>query len=65
MWRRTIPTPSTYTCSACGETYEKGWTDEEADAEYAEEFNGYTGPCEIVCDDCYQAVMKWVREHGH
>lgn len=47
---------STYKCSVCGETYDKGWSDEEAEAELAENFGVPKEDCDIVCDDCYKAM---------
>lgn len=47
-----------YTCSMCGETYEKEWSDEEADKE-CEELFGVTKAdvaCDVVCDDCFQLI---------
>ena len=51
----------TYTCDACGGTFESGWTEEESQAEYSIEF-----PKEkaagveraVVCEECYQRLMK-------
>ena len=48
-----------YTCAYCGETHQKGWSDEEA----KEEAKGVFGedvferePVVIVCDDCYKLM---------
>ena len=49
----------TYTCEMCGETYERGWTDEEAAAEFLATFGRPPEPGEtdaIVCDDCYKTL---------
>lgn len=45
----------TYTCAMCGETFESGWTDAEAQAEALRDF----GPIpktdqRLVCDVCYE-----------
>ena len=43
-----------YKCDSCGNIYEKGWSDEEAEKEQLEVF-GYI-PLEeraIICDDCF------------
>jgi hypothetical protein len=50
-----------YTCALCGETFEKGWSDEEAHAETREKFLGFDPEkdCAVICDDCYQAFMAW------
>jgi len=51
-------TPNEFRCAQCGEVFEKGVTDEEASAERDE--NGWSGvECDLVCDDCYNAVLKW------
>lgn len=49
-----------YTCEMCYNTYEKGWSDIEADKE-AEELwrmkdatNNLQGS--IICDDCFQKI---------
>jgi hypothetical protein len=47
---------NTFTCEACGGTFEKGWTDEEA-AERAG--NGWDGTdCSVACHDCYLKIME-------
>lgn len=48
---------NTYICAMCGEEFEKGWTDEEAEAE-AKEFYGKIPESEkaIVCDDCFNKI---------
>lgn len=49
--------PEQYTCEACGETFDKGWSDEEAILELEEEFPGFaTSDCGLVCDDCYKKM---------
>jgi DNA-directed RNA polymerase subunit RPC12/RpoP len=51
---------NTYTCAACGEEFENGWTDEEAEAEYQAAFTGDAeagAPKDTVCDDCYHKIM--------
>ena len=46
-----------YTCAVCKETFETGWTNEEAEVELAETFPGYTpAECSVVCDDCYKKM---------
>ena len=47
-----------YQCAACGGMFEKGWTDEEADAERKELFpNLAESESAIVCDDCFKKVV--------
>ncbi len=53
-------TKEMYVCDACHQTYEKGWSDDEADLE-AKELHGKTSKDEdiaIVCDDCFNAMRK-------
>ena len=53
------PAGEDYTCSMCGETYERPISDEEAFEETKENFGSSVQPedCAIVCDDCYKKVM--------
>lgn len=48
----------TYTCAICGNTYDTGWSDEEAVAEMKENFGEEMtiDQCSLVCDDCYKAM---------
>lgn len=53
---------NTYTCKACGNTYEKGWDDEEADKEAQQMFgtvNASKNPEEnvIICDYCFKKLF--------
>lgn len=46
-----------YRCAMCGAVYEKGWSDEDAEAEKNEHFAGVPlDECALVCDPCYQHV---------
>ena len=51
----------TFTCDNCGETHEKGWSDEEAAAEAQENFPGIDiasrDEAGVVCDACYGYIM--------
>lgn len=50
----------TYRCENCGVTFEKGWTDEEADEERRVNWPDFTPEeCSIVCHDCYKKFMEW------
>jgi hypothetical protein len=51
--------PDHYTCAACGNTYNKTWTDEEAHAEALENFGVEPDPegMSIVCDVCFNRLM--------
>ncbi len=50
-----------FTCDMCDGTFEQGWSDEEAEAEYAGEFNELSAQQKedrgVVCDDCYKLFM--------
>jgi len=51
----------TYKCAHCLNTYEKGWTDEEAKKEAEDTFGKHPDDWQddalVVCDDCYQAML--------
>jgi DNA-directed RNA polymerase subunit RPC12/RpoP len=51
----------TYTCAACGQTFNNGWTDADAEREAKQVF-GVSGArhrsdMAVVCDDCYKAMI--------
>ncbi len=48
-----------YVCQECGETFDEGWSDDEAQAESVRTFGvrGDAPGMVIVCDDCYRAIM--------
>ena len=47
-----------YTCEMCKGTYEKEWSDEEAQAEAERLFPGMDhSDMVLLCDDCYQKVQ--------
>ena len=51
-----------YECGNCYGTFTKAWSDEEAVAEYEENFplESQTNPeLMLVCDDCYKAMIDW------
>ena len=49
-----------FTCAMCGETFQKEWSDEEAQFEAGE--NGLSvDECGLVCDDCYKKT-PWGKE---
>lgn len=50
-----------YTCSACGETHESEWTEEEALAE-SKLLWGDLQPDDraVICDDCYHRGLPTV-----
>lgn len=47
--------PETFVCAMCGGEFEKDWTDEEAEAEYAERWPGMADARRVViCEDCFK-----------
>lgn len=53
-----------FTCEGCGGVFLKGWSDEEAQAEYdsVKEWRGQ--PPAHLCEDCYQACLLWAESQG-
>lgn len=48
---------NTFTCAMCNQTFEKGWTEEEALAEAKEYWGDTTGiSMTQVCDDCWEKI---------
>lgn len=53
----TVAGSNEYRCAACGETFEKGWSDEEASEELGSTFPGIEeADCNLVCDDCWKKM---------
>lgn len=54
-----------FTCANCGNTYEKGLSDEEASAQLKEEFGEEyeKEDWDILCEDCYQKFINWSKEN--
>lgn len=50
--------PEFYKCAKCWKINKKWWTEEEQEAEYKDIFDWYSWPTEVVCDPCYQLMMK-------
>lgn len=49
--------PNEFTCSVCGNTYEKGRSDEEAVEELSTHFPGFeVEDCDVVCDNCFKQM---------
>lgn len=47
-----------FTCDCCGESHEKGWSDEEKDKEAVENgFDPKSPDNATVCDTCYTDIM--------
>ena len=51
---------NTFTCAQCGGTFEKEWTDEEAQAEAEETFGTDLVNPVLVCGDCYATMTEAV-----
>ena len=49
-----------YKCAMCNNVYNKGWTDEDAEKEFKENFGDSTGETDVVCDDCYKKIMPTI-----
>lgn len=46
----------TFTCAACGGTFPKGWSDEEAKSEAKALWGDVPAEeCVVICDDCFQS----------
>lgn len=51
--------PNEYECAMCGGVFEKAWSEEEARAEYVNNFGTTVAESDdgvIVCDDCYKEI---------
>lgn len=48
----------TFTCAICDGTFLKGWSEEEAEAEFVQNFGISKDdvPTDLVCDDCYHKM---------
>lgn len=61
-----------FVCASCGRSCVTGWSDTDANTEYAERYGqdavdtdgNPTEPTESVCDDCYPKILAWCREQG-
>ena len=52
------PAVNEFRCALCNVVFEKGWNDDEAEAELDETFPGWVKEdCEVVCDDCFTALL--------
>ena len=62
---RAVAVVSQYTCASCGGIFNKGRSDAEAIAEYRARLPEVPPdePTEMVCDDCYQRFMAWLKAH--
>jgi hypothetical protein len=50
-----------FTCALCGRTFERAWSEAEADAETKQLFGvgSKEVPCSEVCDECFEEFMSW------
>lgn len=54
-----------FTCDLCGDTCVSNWSEEEAQAEYEQNFGAYVSEEKgVLCDDCYQLFMRWFENNG-
>ena len=49
-------------CEACGGTFPKAWSDDEAKAEA--DAAGFVDQSVVVCDECYRAMMALAEREG-
>lgn len=50
----------TFTCTNCGGTFPKKWTDAEAEAEFKKNFHQWAKDKQaVICDSCYEEFMRW------
>ena len=56
---------NTFTCAKCGGTFNKGWSDAEAMAEYHTRMPEVPPdePTAVICDVCYERFMTWLAAH--
>lgn len=48
---------ATFTCDACGGTFPKAWSDDEAAAEASERYTEQElQSAGVICDDCWRAA---------
>lgn len=49
-----------FTCQKCHGTFNKSWSEEEAEKEFSTSPWGIPGDDRvIICDDCFQLFKKW------
>lgn len=57
--------PAKFVCGECGGTFDKGWSDEDAQAEMLANFGELPDDDRVtVCDDCFQAMERNMRAAG-
>jgi len=56
----------TFKCEICGDTFEKGRTDEEAEAEFVERYPHDVGEeTSVICEDCDEKFQAWMKRRNH
>jgi len=57
---------SSYKCAHCQETFNEGWSDEEANVEALENFGvveaSKNASMARICDECYKAMKPWLKK---
>jgi hypothetical protein len=55
-----------FTCSLCGGTFPKAWSDEESLAESKALFGFVPAPeeREAICDECWPEFLAWAQAEG-
>jgi hypothetical protein len=57
--------PEQFVCGACGKTFEKGRSDEEAEAEMRELWGDLPPEDQVViCSDCFEKFWEWWTTEG-
>lgn len=55
-----------FKCSVCMDEFDKGWSEEEAIKEMADNFDDVSKEeCALVCDDCYLRFMEWYNRNNN
>jgi hypothetical protein len=54
----------TFTCVNCNGTFPKGWSDEDAEADYAALWGQHMGePRVTLCEECDREFKAWLKEN--
>lgn len=58
MWR--VLSMNDFTCEKCHQTFNKGWTEEEAEKEFSSApWNVEGDDRALICDDCFKEFQEW------
>jgi hypothetical protein len=53
-----------FTCYTCGFSGQSGWTEEDAEAEYAAAYGPPMGEeRETICDSCHKKFTEWFKQN--